>query len=477
MSDGDKRRDTASEKSAARRAIGVMIVSVLLAVGTVYNTWDWYSARLQSRRNADLDRVASYRDAVTLQPCVQDGDVFGPPFYVLSVDLQLTGVSRYEWADADVTRGMRRSLTPWPGRARSLVFVASNPPGATLPGVPYRRTPAVIACFVDVDDPARRHVELGFAEAPHFQYPLPGDGARAEGLAAVDGSASAGDRLVAAILERLPERNSADVTGFTHAGAVVGDVSSLQGRGSPGEGVDERDECGATPLQRAAAAGAADAVGALLDAGADMGAADDAGISPLHAAALAGRVDCMRQLLQSGASVAARARACRLAPAMPAGATPLHLAAIGGSSQAIDALLRSHADLNAVDTEGRTPLLCAIIARRERAVEALLDAGADPEICGGEGRTPLHVAAVGGNVAAARALLNAGAATSATDAKGDTPLHLAASRTATEVVALLLDAGADPDLPGYLGRTPYSIARASGDQELIGLMIAHGAAH
>ena len=477
MSGGDKRRDTVSEKSASRRAIGVMIVSVLLGVGTVYNTWDWYSARLESRRNADLDRVASYHDAVTLQPCVQDGDVFGPPFYVVSVDLQLTGVSRYEWADAETRRGMRRSLTPWLARARTLVFVASNSPAATLPGLPYCRTPAVITCFVDVDDPARRHVELGFAEAPHFQYPLPGDGARAEGLAALDGSASARDGLVAAILERLPERNSADLTGFTHAAAVVGDVSSLQGPVAPGEGVDRRDACGATPLQRAAAAGSSEALGALLDAGADVAAADDACISPLHAAALASRVDCMQQLLHSGASVAARTRACLLAPAIPAGATPLHLAAIGGSSEAIEALLRSHADLNAVDAEGHTPLLCAIIAGRERAVEALLDAGADPEICGGDGRTPLHVAAAGGNVDAVRALLKAGATTSATDADGDTPLHLAASRTATEVVALLLDAGGDPDRPGYLGRTPYSIARASGDQELIRLMIAHGAAH
>ncbi len=72
-----------------------------------------------------------------------------------------------------------------------------------------------------------------------------------------------------------------------------------------------------TPLNRAAQSGVAEAVKALVEAGADMEAKNDSGRTPLHEAVIEGEPESIRILMAAGADTEART---------PDGATPAELA-------------------------------------------------------------------------------------------------------------------------------------------------------
>lgn len=67
------------------------------------------------------------------------------------------------------------------------------------------------------------------------------------------------------------------------------------------EGIDSRDEFGATALHRAARAGNRAMVRVLLSRGADVGARDDMGATALHMAAESGSPDTITELARRGA--------------------------------------------------------------------------------------------------------------------------------------------------------------------------------
>jgi ankyrin repeat protein len=240
---------------------------------------------------------------------------------------------------------------------------------------------------------------------------------------------------------------------------------------------------GTTPLHRAAHAGDADAVRALLQAGARVDAANRYGMTPLSLAAGGGHAALVTLLLEGGASVRAADAALR------DGQTTLMLAARAGAVPAIDALLAHGADANAAERRtGTTALMWAALDNRAESIRALVRGGArvntrsartafphtPPGVIGDpleEGSsyvgqtvlpkgswTPLMYAARQGARDAAAALADAGADLNATDPDGSTALALAAINGHASVVALLLDKGADPNVADRTGMTPLYAA-------------------
>ena len=93
------------------------------------------------------------------------------------------------------------------------------------------------------------------------------------------------------------------------------------------------------------------------------------GTGPLHQAAFEGRADAVRALVRAGARVNA---------AGAGGRTPLHEAASQGHVAAARRLLEAGAALGAADVDGDTPLHTAVMLGQEAVARQLLRAGASP---------------------------------------------------------------------------------------------------
>jgi ankyrin repeat protein len=268
-------------------------------------------------------------------------------------------------------------------------------------------------------------------------------------------------------------------------------------------------------LVRAARAGDARAVAALLQQKADANAVAIDGTTALHWAVRADDIDTVDALIRAGAQVTTASRH---------GVTPLYIAAGQGNAAMIRRLVTAGADANSTDISGDTVLMAAVRAGNSDAVRALLDADAQvnaaepqvghtalmwavredrPELVslllgrgaslelktrtgakpavrppgagGGShgvgivrggvppqgeqpptpgGMTALSFAAREGRLEAARLLIDAGADVNAREANGITPLVMAITNRHTPVAALLLARGADPDAADWWGRTP-----------------------
>ena len=144
--------------------------------------------------------------------------------------------------------------------------------------------------------------------------------------------------------------------------ALAGDAESVRALLAAGAAVDAADCRGRRPLMCAAMHGHVACVRALLEAGADPEAVES-GRRPLHYASLRRHVACVRALLAAGADFEA---------ASGNGRRALHFAAEGGEPATIVALLRAGADVDAEDTDGKTPLELALDFQREAAVQALM---------------------------------------------------------------------------------------------------------
>ncbi len=163
---------------------------------------------------------------------------------------------------------------------------------------------------------------------------------------------------------------------------------------SDSETLMKRDSAAPNELFRAAEAGDARRVRALLSGGlVSVSTRGHQGLTGLHVSARAGHADIARMLLARGAAVDARSESEE---------QPLHLAAYAG-----------HLAL----------------------VELLLAWGADPDARGEFRETPLFFAARKGHVAVARALLYAGARMSVKDRFGETAEDQSRDRSMREVLA------------------------------------------
>ena len=228
-------------------------------------------------------------------------------------------------------------------------------------------------------------------------------------------------------------------------------------------GAAERD----LRLLDAVRAGDAEAVAALLAAGAPVDAAAADGSTALHWAVYADDAGTVRRLLAAGAPVGA---------ANDHGVTPLALACGNGSAPLVGALLDAGADPNATIWSGETVLMTCARTGSAGAVEALLAAGADPGRAEpAERQTALMWAVSERHPAAARALLRYGADVAARTKRGFTPLLFAAREGARESALALLAAGADPDEAAADGTTPLVAAAVRGHAALAIRLLDAGA--
>jgi ankyrin repeat protein len=268
-------------------------------------------------------------------------------------------------------------------------------------------------------------------------------------------------------------------------------------------------------LVKAARAGDAKAVAALIQQATDVNATAIDGTTALHWAVRADDLATVDALIRAGAQVKKTSRH---------GVTPLYIAADQGNAAMITRLIAAGADANGTDITGDTVLMAAIRSGDIAAVRALLDAGsnvdtAEPQVghtalmwavredrpelvslliqrraalelktrtgvrpavrppgAGGGshgvgivrggvppqgeqsptpgGMTALSFAAREGRLEAARLLVDAGADVNAADANGIAPLLMAISNRHTPVAALLLARGANPNAADWWGRTP-----------------------
>ncbi|GAM22416.1 hypothetical protein SAMD00019534_055910 [Acytostelium subglobosum LB1] len=133
-------------------------------------------------------------------------------------------------------------------------------------------------------------------------------------------------------------------------------VCLLQTIKSLGSGTDKvleaKNSKGQTGLFVACSVGNIDAVGRLLEAGADANTSDTFGNTPIHEALSFGYSDIAKKLVACGAD------ASRPMAVFPQ-STPLHVAAQQGDLDLVEYLLRHGALLSALDGEKRTPVQVA----------------------------------------------------------------------------------------------------------------------
>ena len=204
---------------------------------------------------------------------------------------------------------------------------------------------------------------------------------------------------------------------------------------------------GATALVIAAATGRADAVKALLEAGADVDAKTSDGTTALIVAAYG---------------------MFKTPPETP------KAAARGGHADTVKALLEAGADVDAKTSNGTTALIAA--ADFADAVKMLLEAGADVDAKDEPlGETALMWAVGLGDADAFKALLEAGAEVNATTSEGNTALLLAAEEGSAEMVKALLEAGADADAKRPDGETALLTAVGKGHAATAKALLEGGA--
>ena len=234
------------------------------------------------------------------------------------------------------------------------------------------------------------------------------------------------------------------------------DADAADGAAAPSD-PNARDAENRTPLQRALESGDADAVRALLEAGADPNLSTSDGRRPLMIAVESFLpLGTLEALVKAGGDPAMWDYTRRKFAA-------LHRAA-AYSPEAVRVLLSGGADVNVRDGAGFTPLFWAADMRadaprsgtREEMALAYLELGGDPAIAGNDGRHPLMVMVeTGMSASGLRAMVAAGAQADAWAGGGVriAPLHRAVGRSA-EVVEALLSGGANVDSADGDGFTP-----------------------
>ena len=141
------------------------------------------------------------------------------------------------------------------------------------------------------------------------------------------------------------------------------------------------DPAGKTALFRAAERGIDQAVGLLLQAGADVNRPSTRkGETPLMRAVNRGHESCVKLLLQAGADVNATCKQ---------GCTALFTAVEKHNHCLVELLINEGADVNVVTACGTTALVEAAWNRYDKCIDLLLTAGADVNVTDFYGSTPL----------------------------------------------------------------------------------------
>jgi cytohesin len=140
--------------------------------------------------------------------------------------------------------------------------------------------------------------------------------------------------------------------------------------------INREDAFGETPLVRALRCGNQTLINFMLgqDRDDEPAAPVDTPEDSLQSAAYWGAAQAVHALLENGADATGRDNS---------GETPLHKAARNGRCEAVEALLEHGALVNVPDDQGLTPLHWATLAGDPEVAELLLEQGADPRASAG----------------------------------------------------------------------------------------------
>ncbi len=214
-------------------------------------------------------------------------------------------------------------------------------------------------------------------------------------------------------------------------------------------------------LVEAAKVGDADAINSLVADGVDMDfppAREDPYDMPVHFAATGNHAEALRALVIAGADVS------RIGEA----GTPLHMATKAGAIEAVNILLNeAGADADATDQLELTALIIAFDRKDNLAVvRALISAGADTNhlanVCDNGAFTPLRCAIDSDSAEAVDLLISAGASPNrpfyTRQLQGVTPVHWACRLARPDCLDVLLRRGGDPTLEegGGVSLSDYS---------------------
>ncbi|XP_042789668.1 kinase D-interacting substrate of 220 kDa isoform X7 [Panthera leo] len=256
--------------------------------------------------------------------------------------------------------------------------------------------------------------------------------------------------------------------------------------------VDERNECGQTPLMIAAEQGNLEIVKELIKNGANCNLEDLDNWTALISASKEGHVHVVEELLKCGVNLEHRDMG---------GWTALMWACYKGRTEVVDLLLshganpsvtglqysvypiiwaagRGHADIvhlllqngakvNCSDKYGTTPLVWAARKGHLECVKHLLAMGADVDQEGANSMTALIVAVKGGYTQSVKEILKRNPNVNLTDKDGNTALMIASKEGHTEIVQDLLDAGTYVNIPDRSGDTVLIGAVRGGHVEIV----------
>jgi ankyrin repeat protein len=257
----------------------------------------------------------------------------------------------------------------------------------------------------------------------------------------------------------------------------VGAVKALLER-MDGQGLDDKDENGDTPLHRAVQWRQAKLVTLLLSKGAVALSKDAQGRTPLLLAVqlqLEARHDMMgivNQLLE-----------CMARKGMEwkdkAGFTVLHWAAKEGSMELVSRLLACGASPLTKDKDDATPLLLASSSGHMDIAKRLVEHmdGRGLEQMDKRGRTALHLAVPACNVEMVSLLLSVGAKAMVSDKRRETALMLAISYGHLGIVKLLAEHMEEGGLEvqDAMGRTAVHLALRAGHLDMAAALLSAGA--
>ena len=216
---------------------------------------------------------------------------------------------------------------------------------------------------------------------------------------------------------------------------------------------------GTTALHLAATVGDADAVAALLAAGADCEASDGGGYTPMHHAAAYGRESAVNALLASDRGEAL------LFAADVEGSSPLMLACWHGRTRCAEALVRFAAPSSAEWLFGTGQRGAADeVDAPDRETSTLADALEHQDQ---NGRTALHHAVQSGEIAIVRMLIRAALvctpeALQEEDGDGETPLEAASGCGWSVAVDALIEAIVRPVYVATSGERESAAGAGSG---------------